>query len=99
MSRLRSAPAAKGKGKAKPAAAASRAPGRQVMVPTARSDVYVTLLGVALGAILLGCLFLVLVLNRYEFKTKVSARTGTRPAALALAAASPVSEISPTVHL
>lgn len=94
MSRLRSAPAAKGKGRA---AAAPRAPGRQVMVPTARSDVYVALLGVALGAILLGCLFLVLVLNRYEFKTKAAART--TPAATALAALGTNSTIPDTVRL
>jgi hypothetical protein len=56
------------------------------MVPTARSDEYVVLLGIALGAIVLGCLFLVLVLNRYEFKTKVSARTPSAAPIAALAA-------------
>jgi hypothetical protein len=42
------------------------------MVPKAKSDVWVALLGVSLGAIILGALLLVLVLNRYEFATKVS---------------------------
>jgi len=35
----------------------------------------VALLSIALGAMLLGCLLLVLILNRYEFKTKVSTLT------------------------
>jgi hypothetical protein len=39
------------------------------MVPSARSDVYVSLLGVALAAILIGTLLMALVMNRYEFKT------------------------------
>lgn len=67
MSRLKSARAAK------PAKTKSTRPtggGRQVMVPTAKSDIYVTLLGVALGAIVVGSLFLALVMNRYGFSTK-----------------------------
>jgi hypothetical protein len=57
--------------------------GRQVMVPTARSDVYVSLLGVALGAILIGCLLLALVMRRYEFKVTAPKLAGlvTPPAA------------------
>ena len=43
-----------------------------MFVQTPKSDIYVALLGVALGAMVLGCLLLVLVLQRYEFKTKVS---------------------------
>ena len=77
MSRLRSAPATR--------SAARPAPGRQVMVPTARPDIYVALLGVALGAIVIGCLLLVLVLGRYDWSTKVSARLGDAPPAAALA--------------
>lgn len=42
------------------------------MVPKAKSDVWVALLGVSLGAIMIGALLLVLVLNRYEFQTTVS---------------------------
>jgi len=39
------------------------------------------MLGIALGAMILGCLLLVLVLNRYEFKTKAAALV-TPPQAL-----------------
>ncbi len=74
MSRLKSARAAKpakpARG-ARPAAAAAR--GGRVLVQTPKSDVFVALLGVSLGAILLGCILLALHLNRYEFQTKVSA--------------------------
>ena len=72
MSRLRPGRAASpAASTARPAArpAAAR-PG--VFVQTPKSDIYVALLGVALGAMVLGCLLLVLVLQRYEFKTKVS---------------------------
>jgi hypothetical protein len=60
-------------------------------VQTPKSDIYVALLGIALGAMVLGCILLLLILNRYEFKTKVSALTRPQPAARALAhvAASP----------
>lgn len=58
----RSASAAKVKGKA--------AGGRQVMVPKAKSDIYVALLGVSLGAMLIGMLLLALVLRRYDWQTK-----------------------------
>jgi len=57
----------------------------------------VALLGVALGAMILGCLLLVFVLNRYEFKTKVSRNQG--PADATLAAISLVPEILSTVRL
>jgi len=52
-------------------------------VQAPRSDIYVTMLGVALGAMLLGCLLLLLILNRYEFKTTVSATPSPAPVALA----------------
>jgi hypothetical protein len=68
------------------------------MVPAAKSDVYVAMLGVALGAILIGCLMLVLVLNRYEFKTKVSARFDS-PAPVALAAVEKIPANPVTVRL
>lgn len=51
------------------------------MVASARSDIYVALLGVALGAILLGCLLLALVMNKYGFSTKAAANQG-KPATL-----------------
>ncbi len=81
MSRLRSARGAKpatgtGTGKqarVKPGTRTStRPPGGGVYVSTPRSDVYVALLGVALGALILGCLFLVLELNRYGFQIKAA---------------------------
>lgn len=40
------------------------------------------MLGVALAAILIGCLLLVMVLNYYEFKTKVSTLTPATPMTL-----------------
>jgi len=56
-----------------------------VYVQAPKSDIFVALLGVALGAMILGCLLLVLVLNRYEFKTKVSALTPGQTATEAVA--------------
>jgi hypothetical protein len=55
-----------------------------VFVQTPRSDIYVALLGVALGAMIIGCLLLLLILRRYDFSTKVSALT--LPARTVLAA-------------
>ena len=47
----------------------SRTPGRPgVYVATPKSDVYVALLGVSLGAMILATLLLTLLLNSYEFK-------------------------------
>jgi hypothetical protein len=62
--------------------------------------VYVALLGVALGAMLLGCLLMLLVLNRYEFNLKVSALPAQdRPAALALTTPGGISEKIVTIRL
>ncbi len=65
MSRPRSTPA-----KAAPAAKkTSRSTGRPgVYVATPKSDIYVALLGVSLGAMVLATLLLTLILNGYEFK-------------------------------
>ena len=70
MSRARSATS-------RGASSGGRAPaGRPgVFVQTPKPDVYVAMLGVALGAMVLGCLLLVLILNRYEFKTKAASTT------------------------
>jgi len=78
-------------------APAGRAPaGRPgVFVQTPKSDIYVVMLSIALGAMLLGSLLMILILNRYEFKVKVSALT---PASTSMALAAH-SEIFPTVHL
>jgi hypothetical protein len=58
---------------------------RGVFVQTPKSDIFAALLGVALGAMILGCLLLLLVLNRYGFQTKVSALAPAPGAAVALA--------------
>ncbi len=79
MSRRKSAQPAKAGGgppprrAAKPAGRSTAGGGaRGVFVQKPKSDVYVALLGVSLGAILLGMLFLGLVMARYDFKRKVS---------------------------
>ena len=79
-------------------APAGRAPaGRPgVFVQTPKSDIYVAMLGVALGAMILGVLLMVLILQRYEFKVKVSALTPSASRATALVA---LSENFSTVHL
>ena len=79
MSRPRSgrgntAAPAKGKAKGKSAPArggTNRGGGRPgVFVQTAKSDVYTAMLGIAIGAMLVGSLLMVLLLNSYEFKLK-----------------------------
>jgi len=50
-------------------AAAQRRPGVFVQAP--KSDIYVTLLGISLGAILLATLMMVLLFSQYGFSTKV----------------------------
>jgi len=95
LSRPRSGRGASGGAGTRPAAQ------RGVYVQTPKSDIYVALLGVSLGAMILGCLLLVIVLNRYGFSTKVSAAfpaSGT-PAALALAGTTDFSGKIGTVHL
>ncbi|SIO14222.1 hypothetical protein SAMN05444166_2674 [Singulisphaera sp. GP187] len=92
MSRPRSA-AARG------ASGGARAAGRPgVFVQSPRSDIFVALLGVALGAMVLGCLLLVLILQRYEFTTKAAALF-TQPANTTLVALSENSEHSFSVRL
>ena len=56
------------------AAAASRRPGVFVQAP--KSDIFVAMLGVALGAILLACVLMLMILWRYDFKvnSKLAAR-------------------------
>lgn len=62
---------------ARPASGGSARPGARpgVFVQTPQSDIYVALLGIALGAMILGCLLLVLILSQYGFSIKVSALT------------------------
>jgi len=55
-----------------------------VLVQAPKSDIFVVLLGIALGAIFIAMLLLVMVLNRYGFKTKATAMApSTRVALLA----------------
>jgi len=78
-------PPRSGQGASRPAArpAAGR-PG--VFFQKPKPDIYVALLGTALGALLLGCLLMILLLNRYEFKTKATG-WNAQPAPTLLAAA------------
>ena len=55
------------------AAAAARPAGRGVYVQQPKSDIFVVLLSIALGAILLGALLMLLVWGRYDFSTSVAA--------------------------
>jgi hypothetical protein len=68
--------------------------GGRVLVQAPQSDVFVALLGVALGAMILGCLLLVLKLNEYGFELKATAVSPAAPTALAEFSQKPF-----TVHL
>jgi hypothetical protein len=68
---------------ASPAPARAGRPG--VYVATPKSDVYVALLGIALGAMVVGCVLLVMVWQRYEFKVKASFVPAPRTATVACA--------------
>jgi hypothetical protein len=65
LSRLRSTRGAKA-----PSRPTGGRPG--VFVQSPQSDIYVVMLSIALGAILLGCLLLALIMNQYGFSTQVS---------------------------
>ncbi|MBV8487008.1 MAG: hypothetical protein JO161_01900 [Planctomycetaceae bacterium] len=79
MSRLRSSRGSRASIPAARPAAAARRPG--VLVPAPKSDIFVAMLGLALGAILLACLLMLLILWRYDFKVnaKFAARASTVP--------------------
>ncbi len=63
-------------------AAAPRRPG--VLVQSPKSDIYVVLLGISLGAIVISCILMIIMLARYNFNTKVSA-IAPQAAAVAIA--------------
>jgi hypothetical protein len=42
-------------------------------VQSPKSDIYVVLLGVALGAIFVSCILMIVIFYRYNFSTKVGA--------------------------
>ena len=68
-----------------------------MFVQSPRSDIFVAMLGIAVGAMFIGCILLLLIWKRYEFKLKVSALDN--PARSALALLPEKSEIPPTVRL
>ncbi len=78
MSRLASSRGSSASSPSNRAGAAARRPGG-VLVQSPKSDIYVAILGVSLGAIVLGCLLLILAFNRYGFSTKVSANPANVP--------------------
>jgi hypothetical protein len=49
---------------------AGRRPG--VLVQAPKSDIYVVMLGIAVGSLVIGCLLMLFILNNYGFSTKVS---------------------------
>jgi len=69
--------------------AAGRRPG--VLVQAPKSDIFVTMLGVALGAIVLACLLMVLILWRYDFKAnaKLASRDTGSGSRVLMAASEP----------
>jgi hypothetical protein len=71
-----------------------RTPGGRpgVFVQTPKSDIFVAMLSIALGAIVLGCLLLILLLNRYNFQLKAAMTPDNRPALARLPADSLQSE-------
>lgn len=90
MSRQRSGRGGKPAAKAKPAkpakpvkaarpVAAAAAARRGVYVQAPKSDIYVVLLGISLGAMALAALLLFLVFGRYDLKTTPTAALDTRP--------------------
>ena len=89
-------PPRSGRGANRPTGRAAPARGGRpgVFVQAPRSDVYVAMLAVSLGAMLLGCVLLALKLNEYEFELKATALTPAPGAALA-----EFSEIPTTVRL
>jgi len=79
LSRLRSGRGSKAAGGAKKPAAARA---RGVLVPAAKSDVYVALLGISLAGIVISCILMAMLLMKYEWKVSVSSATPS-PSALA----------------
>jgi len=71
-----------------------------VYVQSPKSDIFVVLLAISLGAILIGCLLLVLVMNRYNFQIKPTAMIAPfASSGFASAAIAENPEISSTVRL
>jgi hypothetical protein len=77
-------------------AAAGRRPG--VLVQAPKSDIFVTMLGVALGAIVLACLLMVLILWRYDFKANAKLAARDAGSHVILAAAEPAGHLAAPVR-
>ena len=71
MSRLPSSRSSSGANPTARSSSAARNP--RVLVQSPKSDIFVALLGIALGAILISCILMFVMLYRYNFSTKVSA--------------------------
>lgn len=83
MSRLRSS---RGSNAPKTRAAAP-ARSRGVLVQSPKSDIFVALLGIALGALVIACLLMLILLWRYDFKVNAKlAAVDPAPRVLHLAA-------------
>ena len=80
MSRL---PSSRGSSTTRAAATPARRPGG-VLVQSPKSDIFVALLGVSLGAIVVSCLLLLILFSNYGFSTKVSS-VSTPPANIRIA--------------
>lgn len=76
MSRLRSSRASSASASTSRPAARPRG---GVLVQSPKSDVFVALLGIALGAIVLGCLLMLLILWRYDFKANAKLASLNQP--------------------
>ena len=70
MSRLPSSRSSSATPSGRSSAAAARRPG--VLVQSPKSDIYVAMLGIALGAIVISCLLMIVLFSKYSFSTKVS---------------------------
>ena len=83
-----------GRGASRSAGRSAPARGGRALSQAPQSDIFVVLLAVALGAMVLGCLLLILKLNEYGFELKSSALTPVARAILAENSGKPS-----TVHL
>ena len=43
-----------------------------MLVQSPKSDIYVAMLGISLGAIIIACILMTLIFSKYNFSTKVS---------------------------
>ena len=70
MSRLPSSRGSSAAASGRSSSAAPRRPG--VLVQSPKSDIFVAMLGIALGAIVIACILMIILFSKYSFSTKVS---------------------------